>query len=67
MTLYFAYGSNMDPGRMCERVGRVPEGRRACLRDHELRFNKRGQDGKGKANVVPQSGGTVWGGCVLVH
>lgn len=62
MTFYFAYGSNMDPARMCERVKRVPEARRAHLQDHELCFNKRStKDGTGKANIVRRPGRVVWG------
>lgn len=48
----FAYGSNLDVGRM---VGRVPSARLvgpSSLPGHELRFHKRGwKDGTGKANA----------------
>lgn len=58
---YFAYGSNLSTQRMQERIGRVPEARRARLDGYRLVFNKRGTDGTGKANVVADRHGTVWG------
>jgi len=58
---YFAYGSNMDPAQMQERIGRVPHARVACLKDYQLRFNKRSKDGTGKANIVMEQGSAVWG------
>ncbi len=61
MELYFAYGSNLALSRM---QGRVPTARavdRARLEAHRLTFDKRGQDGSGKANIAPDPQATVWG------
>jgi len=56
MTLYFAYGSNMDPDQMRERCpGAVPEGV-AALSGYAFRINR-----NGVATVVPERGGIVRG------
>lgn len=56
VTLYFAYGSNMDPAQMRQRCpGAEPRGR-AVLADHEFRINR-----SGVATVVPASGDVVHG------
>ena len=50
--LYAAYGSNLHPRRLTERV---PDARllgTAQLEERALRFHKRGQDGSGKCNVI---------------
>ena len=50
-SLYFAYGSNLHPRRLGERVpSAVPIGV-ACLTAHTLRFHKRGRDGSGKCDA----------------
>jgi gamma-glutamylcyclotransferase len=49
---YFAYGSNLHPVRLAERV---PSSRHLCtvrLDCHRLAFNKRGRDGSGKCNIL---------------
>jgi hypothetical protein len=58
----FAYGSNMCSGRFRD-YGVSPEGKGvpALLRDHRLLFNKRSDDGSGKANVEAAAGVDVWG------
>jgi gamma-glutamylcyclotransferase len=58
----FAYGSNMCSGRFRD-YKIVPEGpgRAGVLLKYRLVFNKRGQDGSGKASVEPDSGAKVWG------
>jgi gamma-glutamylcyclotransferase (GGCT)/AIG2-like uncharacterized protein YtfP len=61
---YFAYGSNLDTAQMVERIGpfiRRREARRAWLDGYRLAFNKKGLDGTGRANIVPDPAGTVWG------
>jgi len=58
---YFAYGSNLARDQKVNRTGPVREERRARLDGYRLAFNKRGTDGTGKANIVPDEGGTVWG------
>jgi gamma-glutamylcyclotransferase len=60
---YWAYASNMNRRQMEERLQRVG----LCwmigrLNDYRLRFNKNsGVDQSGKANIVPDKRGTVWG------
>jgi len=58
---YFAYGSNLDADRKALRTGPIREARRVHLRAYRLVFNKRGSDGTGKANIVPDPVGVVWG------
>lgn len=62
---YFAYGSNLSTGQMKRRTGPIREPRRARLDGYRLAFNKRGSDGSGKANIVPDAGATVWGSVYL--
>lgn len=65
--LYFAYGSNLHPQRLHERIGDVVVDAVGELRATELRFHKRGRDGSGKCNVTtavdPESSvfGAVYG------
>jgi gamma-glutamylcyclotransferase len=59
--LYFAYGSNLDPAQMRERLPRARAVGVARLPDHELAFHKPGRDGSGKASLVAAPGGEVWG------
>jgi len=63
MIRYFAYGSNMDPARMRDRIGRIPEAQGAELPGYVLRFNKRAQKHPtiGFANVAPDPEGVVYG------
>lgn len=58
---YFAYGSNLARAQMVNRIGCIREERRARLDGYRIAFNKRGTDGTGKANILPDQGGTVWG------
>jgi gamma-glutamylcyclotransferase len=58
----FAYGSNMCSGRFrAYAVSPEGEGRAALLLSHRLVFNKRSQDGSGKANIQPHEPSHVWG------
>ncbi|GIW89400.1 MAG: gamma-glutamylcyclotransferase [Isosphaeraceae bacterium] len=61
---YFAFGSNLLRKQMEERIApeqMIEEGR-ARLSDYRIAFNKeRKNDGTGKANIVPDPKGTVWG------
>ena len=61
MQRYFAYGSNLEPRRFRERVGGFRVHGVACLHGQCLAFNKRGRDGSGKANLMPDPLGVVWG------
>ncbi|MGE3902422.1 MAG: gamma-glutamylcyclotransferase family protein [Nitrospiraceae bacterium] len=59
---YFAYGSNLDTGRLEDRVGRRNiEWRLARLDGYRLSFDKPAADGSGYAMVVPEEGHTVHG------
>lgn len=63
---YFAYGSNMDPKRICKRLDKSIEelGREhAILRGYRLEFNKIAcrNPNEGYANIVPDKDGIVEG------
>jgi gamma-glutamylcyclotransferase (GGCT)/AIG2-like uncharacterized protein YtfP len=58
---YFAYGSNLSAEQKELRTGTIREVRVARLDGHRIAFNKRGIDGTGKANIVQDAAGTVWG------
>lgn len=58
---YFAYGSNLCTAQKKRRIGTVPTAEVAELRGYRLVFNKRSNDGTGKANVVPDPHRSVWG------
>lgn len=58
---YFAYGSNLSRDQKVMRTGSIRGARRARLEGYRIAFNKRGEDGTGKANIVPDPTGTVWG------
>lgn len=58
---YFAYGSNLDPSRKEQRTGNIRRARRARLPGYRFAFSKKGDDGTGKANLVPDEQGEVWG------
>jgi len=58
---HFAYGSNLSKHQKMDRTGPIREARRARLGGYRIAFNKRGSDGTGKANIVPDPRGTVWG------
>lgn len=49
---YFAYGSNLHPLRLRERVPSAAVLEVAVLAGWQLRFHKRGQDRSGKCNVI---------------
>jgi gamma-glutamylcyclotransferase len=58
----FAYGSNMCSGRFrAYAVSPEGEGCATLLPAYRLLFNKRSQDGSGKANVEPRESSLVWG------
>jgi gamma-glutamylcyclotransferase len=58
---YFAYGSNMSLKRLEERIGKVSHCGTASLKNYYFSFNKKGSDGTGKANIVPDSSSCVEG------
>ncbi len=49
---YFAYGSNLHPLRLRQRVPSSRPLGVASLPGHQLRFHKNGRDGSGKCNVL---------------
>lgn len=49
---YFAYGSNLHPHRLRQRVPSSRPLGKAVLPGHRLRFHKNGRDGSGKCNVL---------------
>jgi len=59
--LYFAYGSNLCPDRMRERIPSARAHARARLPGHRLTTDKLGRDGSGKANVTADVAASVWG------
>jgi gamma-glutamylcyclotransferase (GGCT)/AIG2-like uncharacterized protein YtfP len=50
--LYFAYGSNLHPLRLQQRVPSSRAFASATLDRYKLQFHKRGADGSGKCNVL---------------
>lgn len=63
MIYYFAYGSNMNPNRMADRVGDFEIVGLGILQNFELKFNKiaKNKNGIGYANVVWAPGKNVEG------
>lgn len=49
---YFAYGSNMHPFRLWQRVPSILVVEAVELHGHVLRFHKRSPDGSGKCNIL---------------
>lgn len=58
---YFAYGSNLSLDCMRGRVPSAEVVGRARLAGMRLTLDKRGRDGSGKANLVPDAAAHVWG------
>ncbi|RWQ30026.1 gamma-glutamylcyclotransferase family protein [Mesorhizobium sp.] len=60
--LYFAYGSNLDPGQMKARCNKADVVGIAVLRDHELCFPRLSKTRKcGVSSVIPSAGKHTWG------
>ncbi|KAK3283933.1 hypothetical protein CYMTET_8389 [Cymbomonas tetramitiformis] len=57
----FAYGGNLDPQRMAERVGSFNLREYACLKNWKVCFEKQAGDGSGYANIVKSEGDVVEG------
>lgn len=55
---YLAYGSNLHPRRLTERIGEVELVDVVALEGWRLCFDKRGGDGSAKANLRPVPGGS---------
>lgn len=60
---YLAYGSNLHPHRLEERIGAVECLGQCRVPGFLFRFNKRGRDGSAKANLVaaPGADAEAWG------
>lgn len=60
---YFAYGSNMHPRRIGERLSGTRAVGVCALAGHALRFHKVGRDGSAKCDAHPTGNGAdrVWG------
>ena len=60
---YLAFGSNLHPVRLSERIGSLECLGRVCLPGWRLCFDKRGSDGSAKANLraAPGSAHEAWG------
>lgn len=54
--LYAAYGSNLHPARLNDRIAGARLAGAGLLAGYELAFHKRGQDDSGKCTVVPGTG-----------
>ena len=59
--LYFAYGSNMDDERLFSRIGSADKFDKGYDIWKKLLFNKLGQDGTGKANLINNSNAVAFG------
>lgn len=60
---YFAYGSNMLPKRLLERIKKYHTVFQAVLTGHKFIYNKKSIDGTAKANVGSSDGTDVQGVC----
>ena len=63
---YFAYGSNMLPKRLLERIDKYHMGFKAEFPNHRFIYNKKSIDGTAKANVEPDDSMEVCGVCFEV-
>lgn len=61
MLYYFAYGSNLHPVRLMERVPSAQLIGVAKHANHSLSFHKRSHDGSGKCNMHHSGSGHVYG------
>ena len=61
MMKYFAYGSNLLPSRIQQRLGPIVSIGNAILIDHQLNFSKVSIDGSGKCTIWPFAGQSVYG------
>ncbi|MEE2658743.1 MAG: gamma-glutamylcyclotransferase family protein [Candidatus Latescibacterota bacterium] len=59
--LYFAYGSNLHPLRLSERIGACKQVRSGLLRGHRLRFHKVSVDDSGKCNLAADGDAVAYG------
>lgn len=62
-TYYFAYGSNMLPTRLIERITKYHTAFKATFSNHKFIYNKKSIDETAKANIVPDKGANTYGVC----
>lgn len=60
---YFAYGSNMLPERLLERIGKYHTAFPVSLSDYRFTYNKKSIDGTAKANIKSEKSSVVRGVC----
>lgn len=60
---YFAYGSNMLPERLLERIGKYHTAFPVALDGYRFKYNKKSIDGTAKANIEPDANTVVYGVC----
>ncbi len=61
LLLYFAYGSNMYRKRLSDRIGSADKWDNGTVSKKQLSFNKLGQDGSGKANLIDHQDKKAYG------
>lgn len=61
MIYYFAYGSNLHPGRLAERVPSAQLVGTATHPNHQLIFHKRGKDSSAKCNMLNSETDKIYG------
>ena len=60
---YFAYGSNLEKGRLLQRIKKFHAASRAILNDYRFLYNKKSIDGTSKANITLSEGSEIQGIC----
>ncbi|MFZ2170707.1 MAG: gamma-glutamylcyclotransferase family protein [Methylococcaceae bacterium] len=60
---YFAYGSNMLPERLLERIRKYHAAFPVSLPNYRFTYNKKSINGTAKANIVTSDGTVVYGAC----
>lgn len=64
---YFAYGSNLWPGRMVDRCPSAVAIATATLDGWRVRFSKPGKDGTAKLDITETADSVVWGAVYAVQ
>lgn len=60
---YLAYGSNLEKGRLLERINKFHTASKAILPGYRFVYNKKSVDGTSKANITLTEGSEVQGIC----
>jgi gamma-glutamylcyclotransferase (GGCT)/AIG2-like uncharacterized protein YtfP len=64
---YAAYGSNLHPIRLLDRVPSAQFLGKAVIKDKALRFHKRSKDKSGKCNIVTDTNNNVYVAVYEIH